>query len=590
MSTILSAASPPTALPPVRPGTAVHASAGGGGLVLSPDFASFFRSTSPRSEPQGPGLDPGLLHGRAETVGDSPRPETADDTADPAAGEDGQSVSALPTDPSPQHGGSPVAEGEFASPRSQDQRFGGAEGSRAELHNDKSLTMQGHSSAGMSGFGETLRLASPDLPGVAEPSGHSGLQTLHTDLRLSQAVPEAAGLTEVDGPVGGETVFVALPVHAGQDQSAAALASVRDRLQPPPPAVGDWKTIRSDPPYLLPVSARHVAEMAVGTLPASRSPAGPRLLQLAAVIPEVAPIAVGADAQSGRTGAAGMHTPVIAAPGASPWGDSIQANTVPAVSTASAATETLLVQQTTSAGLQIPTIKNAVSQPPHVQSAAAFPRGATAGSYLGSSGEVSIPTDAAGTQSAFSAPAQTGSKALSGPAGAPMPGPDGLDRLAQTEHPPALSLVAGQMTTQAPTPAAGPATTSLATLTAMQIASALSAPQSAQGTDLVLSPPELGRVTIRFEAERAGGALILLIDRPETLDLMRRNLDTLDQALRQAGHEGCSVALGGRGGDRHPPAPVPDPAVTTSGGDTPSRREVAFERSASVSGHLDLRL
>lgn len=64
--------------------------------------------------------------------------------------------------------------------------------------------------------------------------------------------------------------------------------------------------------------------------------------------------------------------------------------------------------------------------------------------------------------------------------------------------------------------------------------------------EIVLDPPELGRVSIRLDRDGPSATLAVLVDRPETLDLMRRNLDALDAALRQAGHEGLQLSLGGR--------------------------------------------
>jgi hypothetical protein len=167
---------------------------------------------------------------------------------------------------------------------------------------------------------------------------------------------------------------------------------------------------------------------------------------------------------------------------------------------------------------------------------------------------------------------------------------DGVDRLAGAEHTFNSQMPAGPITPPGQSPGAGPGPSQLAAQAASQIASALSGPAMAQGAELVLTPPELGRVSIRFESERAGGVLILLIDRPETLDLMRRHLDTLDEALRLAGHDGCSVALGGRGGDRPIPFASPDPPNEVDA-ETSGRRDEPFGRtSVSASGRLDLRL
>jgi flagellar hook-length control protein FliK len=138
----------------------------------------------------------------------------------------------------------------------------------------------------------------------------------------------------------------------------------------------------------------------------------------------------------------------------------------------------------------------------------------------------------------------------------------------------------------------GPAPAQTATQVATQVAAALPAGTTGAESELILSPPELGRVAIRYEADRPGGALILMIERPETLELMRRHVDSLDQALRQAGHEGVQIALGGRGGERPHQPPSAPPEAGAGPSDPPGLAAVppAQTRTATAGGRLDLRL
>ncbi len=100
--------------------------------------------------------------------------------------------------------------------------------------------------------------------------------------------------------------------------------------------------------------------------------------------------------------------------------------------------------------------------------------------------------------------------------------------------------------------AAAPANTSLAgqTTSAAQItAQILPLATAAQSgpVELVLSPAELGN--LRFEIHQRGEQLqiVLSAERPETLDLLRRNGEQLLSDFRNAGFTGASLSFGGWG-------------------------------------------
>jgi flagellar hook-length control protein FliK len=87
----------------------------------------------------------------------------------------------------------------------------------------------------------------------------------------------------------------------------------------------------------------------------------------------------------------------------------------------------------------------------------------------------------------------------------------------------------------------------------------LAATQSGAGiVELVLTPADLGR--LRFEITQTGDQMRihLIVERPETLEMLRRNADQLLSEFRQAGYAGAtlSFAQGGQGGQQqHPPPP-----------------------------------
>ncbi len=90
--------------------------------------------------------------------------------------------------------------------------------------------------------------------------------------------------------------------------------------------------------------------------------------------------------------------------------------------------------------------------------------------------------------------------------------------------------------------------------------------------EVVLDPPELGRLRLRLGGAEQPQHVVLTVDRPETLDLMRRHGDQFLRDLRDAGWSGLSLALdsgasGSRQGHAYPasgdlpqgPAPGPAP-------------------------------
>lgn len=81
--------------------------------------------------------------------------------------------------------------------------------------------------------------------------------------------------------------------------------------------------------------------------------------------------------------------------------------------------------------------------------------------------------------------------------------------------------------------------------------------------ELTLTPEDLGAVRFEMRPDAAGLAITLTAERPETLELMRRNLADLMAELRQAGVQTSGFSFG-TWSDR-PPQTAPGKAVETDG-------------------------
>lgn len=114
---------------------------------------------------------------------------------------------------------------------------------------------------------------------------------------------------------------------------------------------------------------------------------------------------------------------------------------------------------------------------------------------------------------------------------------------------------------------------------------------NAQTVDLVLTPEDLGR--LRFEVTQVGDQMRihLTVERPETLDLLRRNADQLLSEFRQAGYAGATLSFGEGGSgqtgqDGQPPPHFGlDPSANPPAPTLPIR-----PAPAQTGGGLDLRL
>ena len=67
------------------------------------------------------------------------------------------------------------------------------------------------------------------------------------------------------------------------------------------------------------------------------------------------------------------------------------------------------------------------------------------------------------------------------------------------------------------------------------------------GVEIRLNPEELGRVRLQLVAGEQGMSVLIQAERPETLDLMRRNATDLERALAEAGYETTGFSFGQEG-------------------------------------------
>ena len=71
-------------------------------------------------------------------------------------------------------------------------------------------------------------------------------------------------------------------------------------------------------------------------------------------------------------------------------------------------------------------------------------------------------------------------------------------------------------------------------------------PAAADGPiEIILDPEGLGKLRMQITRSEAGWTLHVAIERPETLEFMRRHLETLQKDLVSVGYEALSLQLGG---------------------------------------------
>lgn len=124
----------------------------------------------------------------------------------------------------------------------------------------------------------------------------------------------------------------------------------------------------------------------------------------------------------------------------------------------------------------------------------------------------------------------------------------------------------------------------------MQIAAAIG--RGASGTDrvidLMLNPEELGKVRLSLSQSDAGLSVSVLAERPETLDLLRRNIDLLAREFLDIGYQSAEFSFGHEqlGAHQHPRAPQSSPGpLSEAEGDA-----VYLASTLHLGDRLDIRL
>lgn len=126
-----------------------------------------------------------------------------------------------------------------------------------------------------------------------------------------------------------------------------------------------------------------------------------------------------------------------------------------------------------------------------------------------------------------------------------------------------------------------------------QVTAALAPPPADGRIEVTLDPVELGRVRLSLTPADQAMTVVLTADRAETLDLMRRHADALNEALRGLGYDSVSLEFadsGARGGQGVPTPPSASGATVQN--DTPcdeSTGQTAPSAPRMRAGGLDLR-
>ena len=112
--------------------------------------------------------------------------------------------------------------------------------------------------------------------------------------------------------------------------------------------------------------------------------------------------------------------------------------------------------------------------------------------------------------------------------------------------------------------------------------------------EITLSPEELGRVRLTLTTHDGALTMMIQADRPETLDLLRRNIDSLAQDFRDLGYQDLTFSFGQERNPRQ--SPDAGPLIALAETDAPPAPAAigapGHDRTRLVAdgGGLDLRL
>lgn len=163
------------------------------------------------------------------------------------------------------------------------------------------------------------------------------------------------------------------------------------------------------------------------------------------------------------------------------------------------------------------------------------------------------------------------------------------------EGPPAITAAAepGHRAAFSPLPPPAGTAPDLGARVASQVADAARVLPD-RPVELSLSPEELGRVKLTFALHDGVMNVTVHADRPETLDLMRRHIDSLGQEFRALGYRDASFSFGQQAdphNGQNPRAAPPQPAAQHQADpNQPPANSPAPLRLKLGSGGMDLRL
>ncbi|MFO6466060.1 flagellar hook-length control protein FliK [Jannaschia sp. KMU-145] len=113
-------------------------------------------------------------------------------------------------------------------------------------------------------------------------------------------------------------------------------------------------------------------------------------------------------------------------------------------------------------------------------------------------------------------------------------------------------------------------------------------------TELELAPAELGRLRLVMQTGERGLQMIITVERPETMDLVRRHIDGLQRGLLGDGValDRIDLGMGGAGWDRRDDRPdgAPGPEDDAMAAMDPASTPAPAAAGAVQPGRLDIRL
>jgi hypothetical protein len=128
------------------------------------------------------------------------------------------------------------------------------------------------------------------------------------------------------------------------------------------------------------------------------------------------------------------------------------------------------------------------------------------------------------------------------------------------------------------------------TLPAVQVAQAI-AVATADRFEISLSPEELGRVRIQLQPSEAGVQVLILTERPETLELLRKNIGLLGRELSDLGFDDLTFQFGQQDKNDGQKSETPHMTLMSEPDDQPrdAAPDTAAARALTAGRGIDLR-